>query len=79
MDFLTHLTFFHPMQVSGGVGKVGTLYRPASYQVDVAALREEVAGKLVWLAKDEWTDSLGHAIINILVGCSGKIFVAGTT
>ena len=37
-------------------------------------LYEIGVGKLVWLATDEWTDSLGHAMINILVGCSGEMF-----
>ena len=32
----------------------------------------------LWVATDEWTDSSGHAIINILLGCCGQIFVAAT-
>ena len=26
----------------------------------------------------EWTDSIGHAVINILIGCKGKIYVVAS-
>ena len=28
----------------------------------------------VWVGTDEWTDTQGHAIVNILLGCSDKVF-----
>jgi hypothetical protein len=31
----------------------------------------------VWVATDEWTSDQGIAIVNILIGCEGKIYVTG--
>ena len=37
-----------------------------------------MVGKKVWFATDEWTDTQGHAIINVLLGCNADIFVVAT-
>ena len=42
------------------------------------SLMKKIQGKRVWVATDEWTDSAGHAIVNVVLGCSGDIWVAAT-
>ena len=32
----------------------------------------------VWVSSDEWTSDQGFAIINIVIGCEGKVYVTGT-
>lgn len=66
-----------PIQVSGTLKTGASLYRAAERvnKTHLAVIRKNVVGKKVWVATDEWTDSQGHAIINVLLGCEGFIYV----
>ena len=56
------------------------LYRSAERvgEVHLGALRKAISGKPVWVGTDEWTDSQGHAIINVAIGCAGDVYVVAT-
>ena len=43
------------------------------------AIRRRAFRKKVWVGTDEWTDIQGHAVINILLGVSGKVYVIAST
>ena len=66
--------------VHGSVSHGSTLYRNVSRvgATHMAAVRAKVQGKKVWIATDEWTDSLGHAILNIIVGTVAESWVCAT-
>lgn len=53
------------------------MYRAAERvgTVHFGAVRKAISGKPVWVGTDEWTDSQGHAIINILMGCCSAVYV----
>ena len=44
----------------------------------LGALRQAISGKPVWIGTDEWTDSQGHAIINVIMGCAKDVYVVAT-
>ena len=44
-------------------------------EVHKAAVRKELENRQVWIAMDEWTTDSGIAVLNILMGCSGKVYV----
>ena len=50
--------------------RVGTIH--------LGAIRKIARGKKVWVGTDEWTSDQGHAIIDVLLGVHGKIFVVST-
>ena len=56
------------------------MYRSAERvgEVHLGALRKAISGKPVWVGTDEWTDSQGHVIINVVIGCAGDVYVVAT-
>ena len=56
------------------------MYRTAERvsSIHLGAIRKHVSGKKVWFGTDEWTDTQGHAIINVILGCHSEIFVVAT-
>ena len=46
--------------------------------IHLGAVRKVASRKKVWIGTDEWTDDQGHAIINVLLGVHGRIFVVAT-
>lgn len=66
--------------MAGSIGVKSQLYRAVERVKDVhkAAVKKKVNCKKVWIATDEYTDTAGHAIINLLVGAGADIFVVRT-
>ena len=62
--------------VHGSIGKGAALYLNVDRVCDihVGANRKIIEGKNIWIGTDEWTDSQGHTIINILVGARLQAF-----
>ena len=67
-------------QISGSIHKGTTLSRSSDRvgQVHLDAVCQKLSGQKVWVATDEWTDSQGHAIMNVLLGCNGNVYVGGS-
>ena len=64
-------------EVHGSLGTGKTLYRNCDRvgQLHMGAVRQKLQKKKVWVNTDEWTDTQGHAIINVLLGTCGAAYV----
>lgn len=66
--------------VHGSVGKGKSLYRNVDRVAacHLGAIKKIIGHKNIWVGSDEWTDSQGHAIINVLMGSGPRAFVVAT-
>ena len=64
-------------EVHGSLGRGATLYRNSDRvgQLHMGAICRKLQMKKVWVSTDEWTETLGHAIINVLLGTCGATYV----
>ena len=67
--------------VAGCLPQKSAMYNAARRvgTIHLGAIRKIACGEKVWVGTDEWTSDQGHAIINVLLGVHGKIFVVSTT
>ena len=67
-------------QVKGSLSTGSTLYRNAARvgATHLAAVRAKLKEKQVWVPLDEWTDSQGNAICNIILGTGKEAWVVAT-
>ena len=64
-------------QVHGSLGIGSTIYRNCARvgEVHFTALRQEFVKQKVWVSTDEWTDTQGHAIMNVIIGRGKAAYV----